>query len=212
MRQLHTNRQWNWVAQQQYYTHPTKQHRQPAWQRAIHLEFYKPFLDYTYLSKRTTYVSGGQTTVKPSHNQVVSFAQRIEEIRSVLAISVTDLAAILDVTRPTIYTFMDGKEPVEDSETKYARIQTLQLLAKKIEESDLALPCNQILRRRNQQGESLKELIGRGAATKTDLDAFVATEVEQQRKNKQRAALIKESGAAQRQKGPESISAPYHQE
>lgn len=212
MRQLHTNTQWNWVAQQQYFTHPTKQHKQPAWQRAVRLEFYNPFLDYAVLSERTTYVNGDQTTVEPSHNQVVSFAQRIDEIRSVLAISVTDLAAMLDVTRPTIYTFMDGKEPVEDSEMKYARIQTLQLLSKKINDSDLVVPCNQVLRRRNQNGESLKELIGRGAATEADLDLFVATEVEQQRNNKQRVALIKQNGAAHRQKGPESISAPYHQE
>lgn len=205
MRQLHTNTQWNWVAQQQYFTHPTKQHKQPAWQRATPRACNKPFLGYTDLKEN-------QTIVEPSHRQVVSFAQRIEEIRSVLAISVTDLAAMLDVTRPTIYTFMDGKEPVEDSETKYERIQTLQLLARKINDSDLALPCNQILRRRNQNGESLKELIGRGAATEADLDVFVATEVEQQRNNKQRVALIKQNGAAHRQKGPESISAPYHQE
>lgn len=205
MRQLHTNTLWNWVAQQQYFTHSTKQHKQPVWRRATPRTCNKPFLGYTDLNEN-------QTIVEPSHRQVVSFAQRIDEIRSVLAISVTDLAAILDVTRPTIYTFMDGKEPVEDSETKYERIQTLQLLAKKISESDLALPCNQILRRRNQNGENLKELIGRGAATETDLDAFVATEVEQQRNNKQRAASIKERGAAQRQKNPESISAPYHQE
>lgn len=212
MKQIHTNTSWDWFSQKPYYSRPRTQSTMPQYNAALRKLFYEYLLIFMDSSMRKAHNRLSQPISKTPPTQVVPFAQRIDEIRNVLAINISDLAVILDVTRPTIYKFMDGNEPVENSEEKYARIEMLQLLSQKIKESELITPGNQILRRRNQHGESLKELLEKGIATETDLDVFVAFEVQQQRENKRRAALMKKNEATQKQENPELISVPYHRE
>lgn len=149
-------------------------------------------------------------TPKSASVQVVSMSKRIEEVRRVLSISVSDLSEILGVTRPTVYSFMSGNEPVGDALSKYRIIGRLQLLCDKIEQSELPIPCNKILRRHNDKGESLKTLLQDETTGERVLDFFIEAEIEQHRENKRRLAASAKNRIGKKRLDPEAISTPFH--
>lgn len=156
-----------------------------------------------------------RTTAKPTtptivSKQVIPMSERIESVRKVLGISISDLSEILGVTRPTVYSFLSGKEPVEDADTKFQKMETLRLLCSKIEAVDLPIPCNRILRRRNQEARSLKELLQDSDITEDELDAFVAVEIGHHQQNRQRIAKSLAGKPEKKYLDPESISTPAH--
>jgi len=149
-------------------------------------------------------------TPKSVSVQVISMSKRIEQVRKVLSISVSDLSEILGVTRPTVYSFISGNEPVEDAPSKYRLMGRLQLLCEKIEQSELPIPCNRILRRHNDEGESLKTLLQDETISESMLDSFIDAEVEQHHENKRRLAASAKNRSGKKRLDPEAISIPFH--
>jgi transcriptional regulator with XRE-family HTH domain len=82
-------------------------------------------------------------------------------VREALGLSITDLASLLGVTRPTIYAWIQGKQ--EPKPEMLARIQELYVVAQAAEA--LALPrMNRLVRRPLASGPSLLVRLQRGDA------------------------------------------------
>ncbi len=109
----------------------------------------------------------------------------LNKARKILGISISDLADIVGVTRPTIYSFLEGNEPIENVDKIKIRLSILEYLTENIIDSKLPLPCSSILRRRNIEGHSLKELIVADAITFEEIYLFITNEIVQHQKNRE---------------------------
>ncbi|HSH48628.1 MAG TPA: helix-turn-helix transcriptional regulator [Halomonas sp.] len=78
-------------------------------------------------------------------------AERLERIRQLLGLTITDLARLLDTTRPTVYAWLNGQEPRPEVHTRLIR---LERQAENIAACDLPR-INKLIRRPLRCGGSL---------------------------------------------------------
>jgi len=150
-----------------------------------------------------------QPTVKADDVKIIQTDTILNRAREVLGISITDLAEIIGVSRPTIYSFLGGNEPVDNIEKIKGSLSFLNYLTQKILDSKLTLPCSSILRRRNGEGYSLKELIASGEITFDRISFFVENEIEQQAKNKETHIMLSDKNRESEKLDVEAISVPF---
>ncbi len=141
---------------------------------------------------------------------MTAMQERILTVRKVLAISVTDLAYLLGTTVAVVCAYMAGKEPEGNMAVHYRTMDVLSVLCDKVEASEVPHPCNRILRIINSEGESLLQLLARGDLTESELDAFVALEVDRYREDRRRLAASANHRAGVTRRDPESISIPAY--
>lgn len=65
---------------------------------------------------------------------VLSPSEHIKNIRDVFSINMSDLASVLDVSRPTVYAWLGGKEPKKEA---IMRIQELSRIADEFKQADI---------------------------------------------------------------------------
>ena len=173
-------------------------------------ELEKSFYNYFRFWQAVVLANAKHATHTIESKQAISSRERIESVRKVLGINISDLSEILGVARPTIYAFLSGNELVGGADGKFQKMETLSLLCSKIEEASLPIPCNKILRRRNQEAKSLKEILQHGDVTEAELDVFVAVEIGHYQQNRQRIAKTSANKSKEKHLNPESISTPAH--
>jgi DNA-binding XRE family transcriptional regulator len=62
---------------------------------------------------------------REKHDQVLSIAQHLTSIRETLGLTMSDIAKIFDVTRPTVYSWFGGSNPRPEIRLKICRLSTL---------------------------------------------------------------------------------------
>lgn len=97
--------------------------------------------------------SGGKVSV--SLEVPMTAAEQLAYVRSVLGVSITDLAELLEVARPTVYAWMQGTEPRDEH---LERIQRLERQARDIEAYGMA-GLGRLLKRPLSGGQTLLGLI-----------------------------------------------------
>lgn len=97
--------------------------------------------------------SGGKVSV--NLEVPMTAAEQLAYTRSLLGVSITDLAELLDVARPTVYSWMQGTEPRDEH---LERIQRLERQARDIEAYRLA-GLGRLLKRPLSGGQTLLDLI-----------------------------------------------------
>ncbi len=90
-------------------------------------------------------------------------AEHVANIRDVFDVSMSDLAVILGVTRPTAYAWLEGNEPKQESIT---RIQQLSSIADRVKGMNIDR-MDKLIHRKILNGESLFDLL------KTDKDPSI---------------------------------------
>ena len=95
-----------------------------------------------------------------------SFGEALGSIKSTLGLHVSDLATVLGVSRPTVYSWMQGSEPHSDSR---ARLAHLFQIASHIKEIGASRP-EALVRRPLFDGVSLLDKIKAG---EEDLSAYI---------------------------------------
>jgi hypothetical protein len=90
-------------------------------------------------------------------------AEHVANIRDVFEASMSDLAAVLGVSRPTAYTWLEGNEPKPDAIT---RIQRLSRIADRVKGMNIER-MDKLIHRKILNGESLFDLL------KTDRDPSI---------------------------------------
>jgi transcriptional regulator with XRE-family HTH domain len=90
-------------------------------------------------------------------------AEHVANIRDVFGVSMSDLAVILGVTRPTAYAWLEGNEPKQESIT---RIRQLSSIADRVKVMNIKR-MDKLIHRKILNGESLFELL------KTDRDPAI---------------------------------------
>jgi len=108
--------------------------------------------------------------------------------REVLGISITALSEILAVSRPTLYSFLDGKEPSVNEEAISAKIRLIDSLVQAVGDSGLPLPCPSLLKRRDFSGRTVIDVLTDGSLRKSDISTFIAIERHYQMKRMIRSA------------------------
>jgi len=139
---------------------------------------------------------------------MTAMQERILTVRTVLAISATDLAQLLGTTVSAVCAYIAGKDPEGNMALHYRAMDVLSILCDKVAASEVPLPCNRILRIINSEGESLLQLLARGDLTDSELDAFVALEVDRYHENRRRLAASAKHRTGVTRRDPESISTP----
>jgi DNA-binding transcriptional regulator YiaG len=91
-------------------------------------------------------------------------AEHVANIRDVFAINMSDLAAVLGVTRPTVYAWLEGQEPKGEA---VIRIQQLSRTADKFNQSNI-IRLDKLVNRPILSGRSLLDVL------KTDEDPLEA--------------------------------------
>ncbi|MUL39554.1 hypothetical protein BWI75_25695 [Gloeocapsopsis sp. AAB1 = 1H9] len=91
-------------------------------------------------------------------------AEHVANIRDVFAISMSDLASILGVTRPTVYAWLAGQEPKGEA---VIRIQQLSRAADKFNQANI-IRLDKLVHRPILNGRSLLDIL------KTDEDPLEA--------------------------------------
>jgi transcriptional regulator with XRE-family HTH domain len=105
--------------------------------------------------------------VEPSRAKQVdtrSPAEHVANIRDVLAISMSDLASVLGVTRPTAYAWLEGQEPKTEA---VMHIQRLSRVADEINRANI-IRLDKLVHRPILNGRSLLDIL------KTDEDPIAA--------------------------------------
>lgn len=105
--------------------------------------------------------------VEPSRTEQIdtrSPAEHVANIRDVFAISMSDLASVLGVTRPTVYAWLAGQEPKGEA---VIRIQQLSHAADKFRQANI-IRLDKLVNRPILNGRSLLDIL------KTDEDPIEA--------------------------------------
>jgi transcriptional regulator with XRE-family HTH domain len=118
------------------------------------------------LRRWTNYQLGSAIVVEPlapKKIDVRSPAEHVANIRDGFAISMSDLAAILGITRPTAYAWLKGDEPKPEA---IPRIQRLSSIADRVKGMNIER-MDKLIHRKILNGESLFDLL------KTDRDPSI---------------------------------------
>lgn len=105
-----------------------------------------------------------------SQISLLSPAEQVANIREVFAISMSDLAAILGVTRPTAYAWLSGQEPKHESAK---RIQSLSSVADKFRQANIPR-LDKLVSRPIVSGRSLLDILRTDENPLMALDALTA--------------------------------------
>lgn len=132
--------------------------------------------------------------------------------RKVLGATVSDLADMLGVSRPTIYSYMDGNEPAGTMEQFQHRLSLLETTLDFVEELKLSTPAPRIVRKRNSEGKTFKELMKAGELDKGTIEAFCLSEAATQQQIRERLKKTGINLSKQTGSNPEDISVPLSRE
>jgi len=101
----------------------------------------------------------GQIHFDERESTIAGLEQRFRALKATLGATITDMADLFDVARPSIYAWLKGQEPRAE---KIARLAELEVSAKKIE--PFGIPrIDRLLKRPLRSGGSLFSLIKNGA-------------------------------------------------
>lgn len=98
-------------------------------------------------------------------------AERVARIRDVFAINMSDLAALLGVTRPTVYAWLEGQEPTKSEALR--RIRWLARTADVVEQANIPR-LDKLIRRPVVEGRSLLDLLKAGEDPHEAIEALKA--------------------------------------
>lgn len=118
--------------------------------------------------------------------QPMTATEQLSFVRTALGASITDLADLLDVSRPTLYSWMQGTEPRDEH---LERLQKLTLQANNIDAFGIA-GLGKLLKRPLQEGQTLLDLIKQDHPLTPALDELAALA----RIEEKQRAMIKGSG------------------
>ncbi len=131
-------------------------------------------------------MSGRIPSVLEMHS--IPTSASLARARDVLGISITALSEVLGVSRPTLYSYLDGKEPSVNEEAIAARVRLIDSLSEMVSDSGLPLPCPALFKRRDFSGRTVKDLLKDGSLKKSDISTFIAIERHYQAKSTIRLA------------------------
>ena len=89
----------------------------------------------------------------------IPISASLTRARDVLGISITALSEILAVSRPTLYSFLSGKEPSVNEEAIAAKVHLIDSLSDMVSDSGLSVPASSLLKRREFSGRTVKALL-----------------------------------------------------
>jgi len=118
----------------------------------------------------------------------IPISASLTRARDVLGISITALSEILAVSRPTLYSFLSGKEPSVNEEAIAAKVHLIDSLSQMVSDSGLPVPSPSLLKRRDFSGRTAKDLLKDGSLKKSDISTFIAIERHYQAKSEIRLA------------------------
>lgn len=127
-----------------------------------------------------------QTTGGDQAVTVLSTSEILQKAKASLALNISEIADILAVSRPTIYSYLSGNEPTNNSEMQLERINCLNMISDAVLESGLPTPNFSIMKRRDSDGRTLKDLIFSGSLVPAMITTFIQCEREQYEKTKRR--------------------------
>ncbi|HCR80048.1 MAG TPA: helix-turn-helix domain-containing protein [Alcanivorax sp.] len=116
-----------------------------------------------------------------SSDASATLQQRLQTLKTTLGLTITDMAELFGVARPSIYAWLKGQEPRPDN---VERLATLESYAEKVDA--LALPrVDKLIKRPLKSGASMLLLIKDGRAVDRALDelAHIARTEHDQRMN-----------------------------
>lgn len=148
---------------------------------------------------------------KPAKLEVVPTSQILEQARRLLGASISDLAEMLGVSRPTIYSYLEGNEPSGSGKDFSGRLTLLKEVLQCVNEAHLPVPCPNLLRRKDVHGKTLKESMSDDSLSMEGIQAFIS--VEQQHVLVRRARMSKRGQVKISQKTDiQAISVPAYLE
>lgn len=148
---------------------------------------------------------------KSAKLEVVPTSQILENARRILGASISDLAEMLGVSRPTIYSYLEGNEPSGSGKDFLGRLTLLKEVMQLVKEAHLPVPCSTLLRRKDVRGKTLKEALSNDSLSVEGIQAFIS--VEQQQILARRARMSKQGQVKAPQKTDiKAISVPAYLE
>ena len=137
--------------------------------------------------------------------EVETVSERLKRIQSTFGLTITDMAFLFDVSRPTVYAWIEGQEPKQEF---FARIQSLN--DKAILASAYELPrMNKLVRRSLNDGYTLLQRIKDGGEIQGSLDELQAIANAESRRRQQRKGLQIPKRSAEETIAQHSIPADF---
>lgn len=101
----------------------------------------------------------------------------VKRIKEEFILNVTELAELLDVSRPTVYSYLrdDDRKPSGYAD---ARIERLNMIINIASEKGLTPPYRGLLFRRNNDDRMIKNLISDGTITNRDIEMAILSEIQ----------------------------------
>ena len=101
----------------------------------------------------------------------------VKRIKNEFILNVTELAELLNVSRPTVYSYLrdDDRKPSAYAD---AKIERLNMIINIASENGLTPPYRGLLFRRNSEDKMIKNLISNGTITNHDIEMAVMSEIQ----------------------------------
>jgi len=136
-----------------------------------------------------------------------SYETMLLDAKNILGIRISELASLLDVSRPTIYSYLSGQEP--SNKDVQDKIFHLTRIVQIIKENNLETPCLSLLHQMDSDGNSLATLVKQNK----DVEEFAIRACNSEialRKARMKRSIQRKSTKSV---NPESFSIPaYHED
>lgn len=177
----------------------------------INLDVYRMWMS-SELFRKEVLLQKELQAYKQIQNVGLTTGEVLSKAREMLGATISDLAEMFGVSRPTIYSYMDGNEPVGNVEQFRYRLSLLETTLCFMAKFELSTPSSRILRRRDSEGKTFKELMSEGLLNKEMIEAFCLSEAETQQQIQERLKHTGINQSKRAESNPEYISVPLSRE
>lgn len=148
--------------------------------------------------------------VETEKEEIMATGRILLQAKKILGAGISDLSEMLGISRPTVYSYLSGNEPSGNSELLMKRVYLIQRTIEVVSKLGLPIPCSTMLKRRDGNGKTFKELLAHDELNDEKIQSFCQVEQQQRERTQQRVTTVPVSPSHRKSINHEALSVPAH--